>query len=115
MLMARIAVFAMLVVGGPVIRSVHMIGAMVVLGRVLRRPTSGRCRGRGSRGFLRDAHIRQCLPDEVDRRLRALELDAHGAGRAPPRLDDAGDLAEPVGERPGAPSVTDTIGRESVG
>src|SRR3546814_14314376 len=37
MLMARIAVFAMLVVGGPVIRSVHMIGAMVVLGRVLRR------------------------------------------------------------------------------
>src|SRR3546814_7028925 len=47
MLMARIAVFAMLVVGGPVIRSVHMIGAMVVLGRVLRRPTSGRCRGRG--------------------------------------------------------------------
>src|SRR3546814_8254342 len=77
MLMARIAVFAMLVVGGPVIRSVHMIGAMVVLGRVLRRPTSGRCRGRGSRGFLRDAHIGQCLPDEVDRRLRALELDAH--------------------------------------
>src|SRR3546814_7757001 len=59
MLMARIAVFAMLVVGGPVIRSVHMIGAMVVLGRVLRRPTSGRCRGRGSRGFLRDAHIGQ--------------------------------------------------------
>src|SRR3546814_1390690 len=89
-----------------------MIGAMVVLGRVLRRPTSGRCRGRGSRGFLRDAHIGQCLPDEVDRRLRALELDAHGAGRAHLGLDDAGDLAETVADRPGAPSVTDTRSEE---
>src|SRR3546814_12869117 len=113
MLMARIAVFAMLVVGGPVIRSVHMIGAMVVLGRVLRRPTSGRCRGRGSRGFLRDAHLGQCLPDEVDRRLRALELDAHGSGPAHHGLAAPGALADTVADRPRAPTSTDQTGRES--
>src|SRR3546814_20099167 len=109
MLTAMFSLCAMLVVGGPVIRSVHMVGASGVLGRVWQRPTSGRCRGRGIRGFLRDAHIGQCLPDEVDRRLRALELDAHGAGRAHLGLDDAGDLAETVADRPGAPSVTDTF------